>query len=161
LFGTSALYHRGNWSPKTTRVLRRMDHSSIALVIAGTYTPLAVAVLPSSQARVLLWIVWTTAAVIVAFRMTWLHAPGWTYFAAYIGLGWAATYWLPEMWHLAGALSILLLIAGGLIYTIGAILFGLKVPRMSPGVFGYHELFHVCTIVAYTCHVIVVARVAT
>jgi hemolysin III len=161
LFGTSALYHRGNWSPRTTRVLRRADHSCIALMIAGSYTPIAVAVLPASQARVLLVIVWSMALVVVAFRMAWLSAPGWTYFASYIALGWASLYWLPEMWRLAGPVNIVLMIIGGLIYTIGAVLFGMKRPRIAPNTFGYHELFHACTIVAYLCILVVVIRVAT
>ena len=161
LFGTSATYHRGTWSPRTTRVLRRLDHSCIALMIAGSYTPLAVALLPSSQAKILLAIVWSTALAIVAFRVAWLSAPAWTYFAMYIGLGWAAIYWLPEMWHAAGIANMLLIIAGGLLYTVGAVLFAMKRPRLSPATFGHHELFHLCTIVAYLCHLVVVARVAT
>jgi len=161
LFGTSAVYHRGTWSPRTNRVLRRLDHSCIALVIAGSYTPLAVALLPAAQAKVLLAIVWSTALVIVAFRVSWLAAPAWTYFAMYIGLGWASVYWLPEMWHAAGVLNMVLVITGGVVYTAGAVMFAMKRPRLSPSVFGYHELFHACTILAYGCHLVAVARVAT
>jgi hemolysin III len=161
LFGTSAVYHRGTWSPRTAGVLRRLDHSNIALIIAGTYTPLAVAVLPASQATVLLWIVWTTALAIVLFRVSWLSAPRWLYTAMYVGLGWAAVFWLPELWHLAGAVNILLVAAGGLLYTAGAVCYALRRPTLSPRTFGYHELFHACTIAAFTCHLVVVARVAT
>jgi hemolysin III len=161
LFGTSAVYHRGTWSPRTAGVLRRLDHSNIALIIAGTYTPLAVAVLPASQATVLLWIVWTTALAIVLFRVAWLSAPRWLYTAMYVGLGWAAVFWLPELWHLAGAVNILLVAAGGLLYTAGAVCYALRRPTLSPRTFGYHELFHACTIAAFTCHLVVVARVAT
>jgi hemolysin III len=159
LFGTSATYHRGNWTPRTTRILRRMDHSCIALVIAGSYTPLAVALLPASQATLLLAIVWAMALAIVGFRVSWLGAPAWTYFTMYILLGWAAVWWLPEMWHAAGTLDIVILALGGVIYTAGAIMFGAKRPALSPGTFGYHEWFHACTIAAYACHFWVVARV--
>jgi|ERR1039458_4423280 hemolysin III len=161
LFGTSAVYHRGTWSPRTAGVLRRLDHSNIALIIAGTYTPLAVAVLPASQATVLLWVVWSTALAIVVFRVAWLSAPRWFYTAMYVGLGWAAVFWLPELWHLAGALNVVLIAAGGLLYTAGAVFYALRRPALSPTTFGYHELFHACTIAAFTCHLIVVARVAT
>ena len=161
LFGTSAVYHRGTWTPRTAGILRRFDHSNIALIIAGTYTPLAVAVLPASQATLLLWIVWTTALAIVVFRVAWLGAPRWLYTAMYIGLGWAAVFWLPELWHLAGALNIVLIAVGGALYTAGAVFYALRRPALRPSTFGYHELFHACTIAAFTCHLAVVARVAT
>jgi len=161
LFGTSAVYHRGTWTARTAGILRRLDHSNIALIIAGTYTPLAVAVLPAAQATVLLWVVWTTALAIVVFRVAWLTAPRWLYTAMYIGLGWAAVFWLPELWHLAGALNIILIGVGGLLYTAGAVCYALRRPALAPGTFGYHELFHACTIAAFTCHLVVVARVAT
>jgi hemolysin III len=161
LFGTSAVYHRGKWSPQAAGVLRRLDHSNIALIIAGTYTPIAVAVLPSTQATVLLCIVWSTATMIVVFRVAWLTAPRWLYTTMYVGLGWAAIFWLPELWHLAGAVTILLIALGGLLYTAGAVVYALRRPRLSPQSFGYHELFHACTIAAFTCHLVAVARVAT
>jgi len=161
LFGTSAVYHRGSWTPRTAGILRRLDHSNIALIIAGTYTPLAVAVLPSSQSTVLLCVVWVTALTIVLFRVAWLSAPRWLYTAMYLGLGWAALFWLPELWHLAGALTILLIALGGLLYTAGAVVYAARRPRLAPRTFGYHELFHACTVAAFTCHLIAVARVAT
>lgn len=161
LFGTSAVYHRGTWSPRTAGILRRLDHSNIALIIAGTYTPLAVAVLPSSQATVLLFIVWGTALTIVGFRVAWLSAPRWLYTAMYVAMGWAAIVWLPELWHLAGAVTILLIALGGLLYTAGAVVYAVRRPRLSPRSFGYHELFHACTIAAFTCHLVAIARVAT
>lgn len=161
LFGTSAIYHRGTWSTRLGGVLRRMDHANIALIIAGTYTPLAVSVLPASQATVLLWVVWSTALAIVVFRVAWLRAPRWTYITMYVGLGWAAMFWMPDLWHLAGVATILLVIAGGLAYTAGAVFYGARRPRLAPGTFGYHELFHACTVVAFACHVVAIARVAT
>lgn len=161
LFGTSAVYHRGTWSPRALGALRRLDHSNIALIIAGTYTPLAVAVLPASQATVLLWIVWATAVGIVVTRVAWLSAPRWLYTAAYIGLGWASLFWIPDLWHLAGVVTILLVALGGLLYTAGAVVYALRRPRLSARTFGYHELFHACTIAAFVCHVIAIARVST
>jgi hemolysin III len=161
LFGTSGVYHRGSWPPTIAGVLRRMDHANIALIIAGTYTPIAVAVLPTSQATVLLWVVWSMAFAIVIFRVFWLGAPRWLYTAAYIGLGWAAVFWLPELWHYAGVLNCVLIFAGGLFYTAGAVFYALKRPTLSPTKFGYHELFHACTVAAFTCHLAVIARVAT
>ena len=161
LFGTSAVYHRGDWSPRTAGLLRRLDHSNIALIIAGTYTPLGLAVLPSSQATVMLCIVWATALAIVLLRVTWLSAPRWLYTAMYVGLGWAAIFWLPELWHLAGVITILLVVFGGFFYTAGAVVYALRRPRLSARIFGYHELFHACTIAAFTCHLIAISRVAT
>ena len=161
LFGTSAVYHRGNWSPRTAGLLRRLDHSNIALITAGTYTPLGVAVLASSQSTVMLSIVWSTALAIVLLRVSWLSAPRWLYTAMYIGLGWAAIFWLPELWHLAGAITMLLVVFGGCFYTAGAVVYALRRPRLSVRIFGYHELFHACTIAAFTCHLIAISRVAT
>ena len=144
LFGTSAVYHRGKWSARTAGLLRRLDHSNIALITAGTYTALGVAVLPSSQAIVMLCIVWATALVIVLLRVTWLSAPRWLYTAMYVGLGWAAIFWLPELWHLAGAITVLLVVFGGVFYTAGAVVYALttsevvgthlRLPRAVPRV---------------------------
>jgi hemolysin III len=164
LFGTSAVYHRGTWSPKTISLLRRLDLSNIALIIAGTYTPIAVAILTTSESRVLLWTVWSAATIIVVFSMGWwsprVQAPRWFYTGIYIVLGWAAVAWFPELWHLGGVVNFLLIVLGGLLYTIGAAVYALKRPALSPTTFGYHELFHACTVAAFTCHVLVVARIA-
>lgn len=164
LFGTSAVYHRGTWTPKTIALLRRLDLSNIALIIAGTYTPIAVAVLTAGQTRVLLWIVWVFAAIIVAFSVGWwsarVIAPRWFYTGTFILLGWAAVAWFPEFWHRAGVANFTLIVLGGLLYTGGAVVYARKRPDLSPATFGYHELFHACTVAAFTCHVLVVARVA-
>jgi hemolysin III len=164
LFGTSAVYHRGTWTPKTVSVLRRVDLSNIALIIAGTYTPIAVAILTWGEARVLLWVVWTAATIIVVVSVGWrssrLHAPRWFYTATFVVLGWAATAWFPELWHRAGVVNFSLIVLGGLLYTGGAAVYATKRPALSPTLFGYHELFHACTVAAFTCHVLVVARTA-
>jgi hemolysin III len=164
MFGTSALYHLGSWSPRVLAVLRRMDLANIALIIAGTYTPIAVAILPWSKARVLLWIVWiATGAIVVssaAGHVTGLRAPRWLYTGMYIVLGWAAVFWFADLWHYGGAINFALIVAGGVLYTAGGVVYALRRPTLKPNTFGFHELFHACTVAAFTCHFVVVARVA-
>jgi hemolysin III len=164
LFGTSAVYHRGTWTPKTIALLRRLDLSNIALIIAGTYTPIAVAVLSPGECRVLLWIVWVAASIIVVFSVGWrssrITAPRWFYTGTFIVLGWAAVAWFPELWQRGGVVNFCLIVLGGVLYTCGGAIYALKRPALSPTTFGYHELFHACTVAAFTCHVLVVARVA-
>lgn len=158
LFGTSAVYHRGTWSPRVAGILRRMDHTNIFLVIAGTYTPLAVAMLPAASARTLLIIVWSGALAGLLARVFWLGAPRWFYVPVYIALGWVAVWFLPTFWRAetGGPAVVWLVIAGGLAYTLGAVVYGLKRPNPSPRWFGFHEIFHVLTVVGWTCHYIAV-----
>ena len=121
LFGTSAVYHRGNWSPRTAAILRRADHSNIFLIIAGTYTPLAVLLLPQKTATILLLIVWGGALLGLAARIIWLGAPRWVYVPIYIALGWVAVGYMPQFWITPSGPAIVWLVAiGGLAYTIGA-----------------------------------------
>ncbi|GIG24460.1 PAQR family membrane homeostasis protein TrhA [Cellulomonas denverensis] len=159
LFGTSAVYHRGTWSPRTAAVLRRLDHTNIFLVIAGTYTPLAVALLPTATARTLLLIVWIGALGGVLARVFWLNAPRWVYVPVYIALGWVAVWFLPSFWRApnGGPAVVWLVIAGGLAYTVGAVVYALKKPNPSPRWFGFHEIFHALTVVGIGCHFIAVA----
>ncbi len=157
LFGTSAVYHRGTWSPKWFAILRRWDHSNIFLVIAGTYTPLAVALLPTSTATILLAVVWGGALAGILARVFWLGAPRWFYVPVYIALGWVAVWFLPTFWSVAGPAVVWLIIAGGLGYTLGAVAYGFKWPDPFPKVFGFHEIFHVGTMIGYVCHTIAVA----
>ncbi|MFI7588588.1 hemolysin III family protein [Spongisporangium articulatum] len=154
LFGVSALYHRGHWSPRTTRLLKRMDHANIFLIIAGTYTPFSVLLLAPGPARTLLWIVWSGALAGVAFRVLWVGAPRWLYVPVYIALGWVAVVYLPEFWAAPGhAVAIVtLILVGGLFYTVGAIIYGTKRPNPSPRWFGFHELFHAFTVAAFLAH---------
>ena len=152
LFGTSALYHRGRWSPGVARVLKRWDHANIFLIIAGTYTPFAVLLLPESQGRVLLWVVWSGALAGVLFRVFWVGAPRWLYTVVYVALGWVAVFYLVPLWQHGGPLIVALIITGGLLYTLGAVVYGTRRPNPSPRWFGFHEIFHACTIAAFAAH---------
>ncbi len=151
LFATSATYHLGNWVPRTKALLRRMDHTNIFLIIAGTYTPLSLLLLPTEQAWVLLSVVWTGAIAGVLIRNFWLTAPRWVYVPIYVALGWAALFYLPSFAG-AGALILGLIVAGGLLYTLGAVVYATKWPKLSPTWFGFHEMFHSFTIAAFVAH---------
>lgn len=157
LFGTSAVYHRGRWSPRVQGVLRRLDHTNIFLIIAGTYTPLAVLLLPEQTARLLLIIVWSGALLGLLARVLWLNAPRWVYVPVYVALGWVAVAFLPQFWRSGGPAIVWLVAAGGLAYTAGAVVYGLKRPNPSPRWFGFHEVFHTLTVVGYTCHYVAVS----
>ena len=159
LFGTSALFHRGLWSPRTYRLLRRMDHSNIFLIIAGTYTPFAVLALPTSKARVLLWMVWLGALAGVAFRVFWVGAPRWLYTPVYVALGWVAVFYLPDLLTGAGSAAVILIVIGGALYSVGALVYGTKRPNPYPGWFGFHEVFHALTIAAFTIHYVAVSLI--
>ncbi|QAY61868.1 hemolysin III family protein [Microbacterium protaetiae] len=151
LFGNSALYHRFNWKPTTKAVLKRIDHANILLLIAGTYTPLAVLALPTHKTVLLLSIVWTGAILGILFRVFWINAPRWLYVALYLALGWAAVMYIVPLFQASVAMMILVIV-GGLLYTGGAIVYALKRPNPWPGRFGFHEIFHVCTVLAFLCH---------
>jgi hemolysin III len=151
LFGISAVYHRFNWRPTVKAVFRRLDHSNIFLLIAGTYTPLAVCALPPDKAVVLLSIVWAGALLGIGFRIFWLKAPRWFYVPLYLALGWAAMMYIVDLVQANVAMMVLVLV-GGVAYTVGAVFYALKKPNPVPGVFGFHELFHACTVIAFLCH---------
>lgn len=157
LFGISATYHRGTWRPEHALMLRRFDHANIFLIIAGTYTPIAVALLPPHDAKILLTIAWAGAAIGVAFRLFWTGAPRWLYVPAYVALGWIAVFYMPQMLAGGGWAVVSLIAAGGLFYTVGAVVYGLKRPNPSPTWFGFHEIFHACTVAGFACHFIAVA----
>lgn len=160
LFGTSAVYHRGTWSARALAVLRRLDHANIFLVIAGTYTPLAVLLLSERASRTLLLIVWIGAAAGIAMRVFWLRAPRWLYVPIYIALGWVAVGFIPAFWQAGGAAVAWLVIVGGVGYTAGAVVYGIKRPNPSPRWFGFHEIFHSGTVIGYTAHASAIALVA-
>lgn len=151
LFGNSALYHRFDWGPTTKAVLKRIDHANIFLLIAGTYTPIAVLALPTSKTILLLSLVWGGAILGILFRIFWIDAPRWLYVALYLVLGWAAVMYIVDLFT-ANAVMMTLVIIGGLLYTGGAIVYALKRPNPWPGRFGFHEIFHVCTVLAFLCH---------
>ncbi|WP_314427751.1 hemolysin III family protein [uncultured Microbacterium sp.] len=151
LFGNSALYHRFDWSPKVKVVLKRIDHANILLLIAGTYTPLAVLALPPGKGTLLLVLVWSGALLGILFRVFWINAPRWLYVALYLVLGWAAVMYMADLLAVNAAMMVLVIV-GGLLYTGGAIVYALKRPNPWPGHFGFHEIFHVCTVLAFLCH---------
>lgn len=151
LFGMSALYHRINWRPQVKAIFKRIDHANIFLLIAGTYTPLSMLALPFPQSVILLSLVWTGALLGIGFRVFWIGAPRWLYVPLYVLLGWAAVMFIGDLFA-AAWVSMILVIVGGLFYTVGAVFYGLKRPNPVPGVFGFHELFHACTLLAFLCH---------
>ncbi|MGR2751257.1 PAQR family membrane homeostasis protein TrhA [Agromyces arachidis] len=151
LFGNSALYHRFDWKPRTKVVLKRIDHANIFLLIAGTYTPLSILALPPEKGIVLLTLVWGGALLGIAFRVFWITAPRWLYVPLYLLLGWAAVMYLGDLLEASVAMMVLVIV-GGVLYTIGAIVYGMKRPNPWPGHFGFHEIFHVCTVLAFMCH---------
>ena len=159
LFGTSALYHRGNWTDKIMGLFRRADHANIFLLIAGTYTPVAALTLPPKQAVIVLSIIWTGALSGIAVKSFWPWAPRWVGVSLYILLGWGAVMYLPAFWAANPAVMILI-VAGGLAYTVGAVFYAAKRPNPLPTIFGFHELFHACTILAFLCHWTAVLLVA-
>ncbi|MFT4294251.1 MAG: hemolysin III family protein [Micropruina sp.] len=159
LFGVSATYHLGNWGERTQLMLRRLDHANIFVFIAASYTPLALAMLSPSSGAVLLWVVWLTALAGVMFNLVWINSPRWLHTALYLLMGWAALGWLGEFWT-NGSVGVFVLIGvGGLIYSGGAVIYAMKRPDPSPRYFGYHEIFHACTVVAAICHFVAIALV--
>jgi hemolysin III len=159
LFGVSALYHRGRWGRRGEAVLRRLDHSSIFLLIAGSYTPFTLLLLEGSQQIVLLVLVWSGAVLGVAFRIFWSDAPRWVYTPIYLALGWVAIFYAGDLASGGPAVTALIAVGGGL-YTLGGIVYGFKKPDPFPTWFGFHEVFHLLTIAAFVCHY-VAASIAT
>lgn len=155
LFAMSATYHLGRWSPRAARVLKRLDHTNILLIIAGTYTPLTLAMLPEPRDTVLLSAVWFGAVGGVAFRLLWTDAPRWLYTIFYIVLGLAAVVFLGDFFA-ADTAAALLICAGGAAYIIGAVFYAMKRPNLSLQWFGFHELFHAFTVVGFSCHYIAI-----
>lgn len=151
LFGNSALYHRIDWGPKTKLVLKRIDHANILLLIAGTYTPLAVSALVPEKGTLLLILVWSGALLGILFRVFWINAPRWLYVALYLVLGWAAVMYMVDLVNANVAMMVLVCV-GGVLYTGGAVIYALKKPNPWPGHFGFHEIFHLCTVLAFLCH---------
>lgn len=157
LFATSAVYHRGNWETGIRGVLRRIDHANIFLIIAGTYTPLTVMLLPKRTAIIALTIVWVGAIGGLLLSVLWLDAPRWLYVPLYLALGWVAVGFMRQFYESGGGAVVWLVAAGGFAYTVGAIIYGTKWPNPSPRYFGFHEIFHALTIVGYVCHYIAAA----
>ncbi|MGM7669456.1 PAQR family membrane homeostasis protein TrhA [Microbacterium sp. A93] len=155
LFAVSATYHLVQWSPRVAIVLKRLDHTNIMLVIAGTYTPLALALLSPEKATVLLVSVWIGAVAGVAFRVFWTAAPRWLYTPVYVLLGMAALLYLGDFFAVSPTAAVLVCV-GGASYIIGSVFYALKRPNLHREWFGFHELFHVFTIGGFVCHYIAI-----
>ncbi|MFF0545485.1 PAQR family membrane homeostasis protein TrhA [Nocardia thailandica] len=153
LFGISAVYHRVTWHSVRARVrMKRADHSMIFLFIAGSYTPFAVLGLPGSTGRTLLIVVWSGALAGVALKLLWPTAPRWVGVPLYLLLGWAIVPVAAELLHNVGVLPVVLLAVGGVVYSVGAVLYATKWPNPWPEDFGHHEFFHAATVLAAVCH---------
>lgn len=151
LFGVSGMYHRGYWREKARMFFKRLDHSNISLVIAGTYTPLAVTMLGPPKSEILLWTIWGCALLLVVFRVFWTGAPRLLYTPLYVVMGLMALFFLGDFWSVS-SVATLLICAGGVFYIAGAVFYAFKRPVLSPRVFGFHELFHACTILGFASH---------
>lgn len=160
LFSVSAVYHLGHWPPRARAMLRRIDHADILLLIAGTYTPITVLVLHGTLQVTILAITWTAAALGFLFQARWTALPRWVSVPVYVGLGWIAVLVLPQLITGSGDTAFALIAAGGVIYTLGGIVYGLRRPDPWPRWFGYHEVFHACTAVAFACQYAAITVVA-
>jgi hemolysin III len=156
LFAVSAAYHTRTWPERTRLRLKRWDHANIFVLIACSYTPFAVLMLPGSAARLLLTVVWVGALLGAAFQVFWVHAPRWLYVPIYVGLGWAAVFWAHDFAAAGHPAVLALVVLGGVFYTIGAVVYGLKRPNPAPAWFGFHEIFHTMTIAAFLAHYLAV-----
>jgi hemolysin III len=160
LFGVSALYHRVTWAPQARRRMRRLDHSMIFLLIAGTYTPVALLVLQHTLATVVLAVVWAGAAAGVVLELAWSRAPRWLGGTVYLALGWVAVVATPQLFTRLGVTGGLLIVAGGLAYSAGAAVYAWRRPDPAPAVFGYHEVFHLLVIAGVAAHYLAISRYA-
>jgi hemolysin III len=157
LFGVSALYHGVTWSLPIRRWMRRLDHSMIFVLIAGTYTPFGMLVLSGRLAVVVLAVVWSGALLGIVLNMVWIDAPRWFGALVYISLGWVAVMALPDLVARLGVTGASLLVLGGVLYSAGAAVYALRRPNPAPAVFGYHEVFHALVIAAASAHYSVIA----
>jgi len=156
---TSALYHRVSWSPAARRRMRRADHSMIFVCIAGTYTAVAGLSLPDTDAWIVLGLVWGASVAGIVMRFAWLDAPKWAVATPYVAAGWIAVGAMPEFFHYLGVLGFSLMLGGGLLYTLGAVVYALRRPEPWPAMFGYHEVFHSCVVLAAALHLSLIAFV--
>ncbi|MCD9153748.1 PAQR family membrane homeostasis protein TrhA [Aeromicrobium duanguangcaii] len=154
LFGVSAVYHTVPWRERAKQILRRLDHSNIFIMIAGSYTPFSLLLLNERQTITLLSLVWGGAILGVLFKVFWLSAPRWVYVPLYLALGWAALIYLPDFMAAASTTVFTMLVLGGIFYTVGALVYAFQWPDPNPRWFGYHEVFHALTIAAFIVHYI-------
>jgi hemolysin III len=154
---TSALFHRVNWSPSKRRAWKRADHSTIFLAITGSYLAISGLTMHGTIRDVLIIVISCGAAVGIAIRQLALDTPKWVNTLPYLVVGWAAVTVMPQIYRGGGPLVFSLIVAGGLAYSVGAVFYGAKRPRLSPRVFGYHELFHACTLLGAGLHFVAIA----
>jgi hemolysin III len=157
LFGTSAAYHRGPWSPRARNVMERLDHSMIFVLIAGTYTPFTLLLLDGALRWTAFGVVWGGAIGGIIIRNSAWEAPRWFSVGLYLALGWVAIGIMPQVLHEGGVAVLVLLAAGGLCYTLGAVVYARQHPDPSPHWFGFHEVFHAFTLAAFACHYVAVS----
>ncbi len=157
LFGISALYHRRSWvSRRTEYWTNRLDHAMIFVFIAGSYTPFATLAMPPGTGALVLAVVWGGALAGVAMKLAWPSAPRWVGVPIYLALGWVAVFVLPDLLSAAGVAALVLLIVGGVLYSVGAVIYALRWPDWWPRTFGFHEFFHAATVLAAICHYVAV-----
>jgi hemolysin III len=157
MFTVSAVYHRVTWKSVEARTwMKRLDHSMIFVLIAGTYTPFAVLAMPHDAGVLVLWMVWGGALAGVLLKMCWPTAPRWVGVPLYLVLGWVSAFYIAVILHNAGVAAMVLLAVGGTLYSIGGIMYALRWPDPWPDTFGYHEVFHACTAIAAICHYIAI-----
>lgn len=158
LFTVSAVYHRVNWtSPISRQWMRRLDHAMIFVMVAGTTTPIAAVMLDGSMRTIVLSVAWGMAGIGITIKLLWIGAPKWLSAAIYLAIGWAGMAVFPKLVGDLGPWPAVGLIGGGILYTVGAVIYATKKPDPLPKVFGYHEIFHALVIVAALAHFLVVA----
>ncbi len=159
LFGVSAYYHRPHWQPAQRAIMKRLDHSAIFIQIAGTFTPICLLALPETSGRHLLIIVWSFAFVGFLQSIFWVKAPKYVTAILYVIMGWIAIPYISDMNKSLGANQVMLLITGGVVFTIGAVFYASRKPKLYPDTFGYHELFHLFTVIGALLHFIVIYQI--
>jgi hemolysin III len=157
LFGTSAAYHRGSWSARGHALMARLDHSMIFVLIAGTYTPFALLLLDGTAKWVTFGVVWGGAFAGVVLRNVVRRPARWLFVGLYIALGWVALAVLPQILEAGGLAVLVLLMLGGVFYSAGAVVYALRRPDPSPRWFGFHEVFHALTLLAFASHYVAVS----
>jgi len=160
LFGSSAAYHRFSFRHEIAPIMRRLDHSNIFLLIGGTYTPVAWCALSQEKSVFLLSLVWSLAIVGIFIRIIWSEAPRWSYVFMYVTLGWTAVAYLEDFYFF-NPTAVVLIVIGGIIYSSGALVYARKKPDPIPQHFGFHEIFHLLTVVAFLFHWLAVYLIAT
>lgn len=157
MLGVSAAYHRISWAPHTREILARLDHSTIFLAIAGTYTPIALVTLDGGARAAILALVWSGAGVGMLLEWLPFATPRWLFTAVYVVVGWAAAIVFDDLWRGLGPVGFAFVLAGGLLYSVGAVVYGTKRPDPWPHHFGFHEVFHLCTVIALALHYVAIA----